>query len=197
MATNHVRFALAPRRFHLVAGHGSRGVHIGERVLRFFHERMSGGSRPTSSSSPTFCGSRNQISGIDSSARRARCCRWKAFSGTDSSRLHGTHRTFQYATKLLSELLGGKPWEGGPKPTVVTESLIVPRSMCSHSALTDQFLANIHSAPRPATHPALVVLVVEDPKSNAKEEPQPPAPRQSRVTVVLTRLCVPKTQTRT
>jgi len=40
MATNHVRFALAPRRFHLVAGHGSRRVHIGERVLRFFHERM-------------------------------------------------------------------------------------------------------------------------------------------------------------
>src|SRR5262249_48755848 len=35
MATNHVCFALAPRRFHLVAGHGSRRVHIGERVLRF------------------------------------------------------------------------------------------------------------------------------------------------------------------
>ena len=30
---------LAPRRFHLVAGHGSRRVHIGERVLRFFRER--------------------------------------------------------------------------------------------------------------------------------------------------------------
>ena len=45
MATNRVRFALAPTRFHLVAGHGSRRVHIGERVLRFFHERMSGGSR--------------------------------------------------------------------------------------------------------------------------------------------------------
>jgi hypothetical protein len=47
MATNHVRFTLAPRRFHLVAGHGSRRVHIGERALRFFHEQMSGGLRPT------------------------------------------------------------------------------------------------------------------------------------------------------
>jgi hypothetical protein len=36
MATNHVRFALAPRRFHLVAGHGSRRVHIGERVPPVF-----------------------------------------------------------------------------------------------------------------------------------------------------------------
>jgi hypothetical protein len=33
-----------------------------------------GGSRPTSPSCRSFCGSRNQISGIDSSARRARCC---------------------------------------------------------------------------------------------------------------------------
>src|SRR5262249_46008551 len=55
MATNHVRFSLAPRRFHLVAGHGSRRVHIGERVLRFFHERMSGGSRPTWRSCRSCC----------------------------------------------------------------------------------------------------------------------------------------------
>ena len=39
MTTNRVRFALAPKRFHLVAGHGSRRVHIGERVLRFFRKR--------------------------------------------------------------------------------------------------------------------------------------------------------------
>ena len=43
MATNHVCFALAPRRFHLVVGHGGRRVHIGERVLRFFREPMSAG----------------------------------------------------------------------------------------------------------------------------------------------------------
>lgn len=71
-------------------------------------------------------------------------------------------------------------------PAVGSEALVEPRSMCNHSALTDQFLASIHSAPRPATQPALVVLVVDDAKSGTPEEPQP-ACKQLSVSVVLIR----------
>src|SRR5262245_58303340 len=42
MTTNHVRFALAPRRFHLVTGHGSRGATLESGSPGF---SVNGGSR--------------------------------------------------------------------------------------------------------------------------------------------------------
>jgi hypothetical protein len=71
-------------------------------------------------------------------------------------------------------------------PTVGSELVIVPKSMLSHSARTDQLCANMYSAPSPATHPDLVSLLVEDEKSVAVEEAPHPKTRQLSVSVVFT-----------
>jgi len=63
-------------------------------------------------------------------------------------------------------------------PVVGSAALIVPRSMCNHSARTDQFADSISSAPKPATQPPFVVFVLDDAKSVLIDSPQPSA-RQS------------------